>query len=493
VTAVPQRTIETPRDIKDSSIRVPEMHARFTSAQSAILRMRNRLGTENLLFVSLFIVYGFVAIPIFSLLTPPYQVSDEIAHFLRADQVALGGLIGYRAGPTQSGGIVDQSISDSFNLFSSLILHPERKVTAATLSQASAIRWNRVKSFRQFENTSIYPPFYYAVAACAIRLGKLTNLSVVRTLKLSRLMNGMVAVLLGAVALALAGSAAPWFFALLTLPMTWSEMASASQDALLIPMAALAAALFVRLVREESCDRVGFGLFCAPLGLIAMGRITYMTLALLPLALSRYSPAARLFGCAAVAAAGLGWAWIASRVALVPFGLTRANAPEQIHRLLAHPSLIFPLMTNTIRYQWDVYIESFVGKLGWLDLELPWSYIVLAVFDLAAAGVASATVAVNRRNGLIYKIIVLTALITSIAALFITLYISWTPVGNFIVDGIQGRYFILLVFFLGALISVGTQPVSRPVAVACKLLVAAFPLITMPVVLLGIVSRYYLS
>ena len=318
-------------------------------------------------------------------------------------------------------------------------------------------------------------------------------MSVVRTLKVARLMNGAVAILLGAVALQLAGSAAPWFFALLTLPMTLSEMASASQDALLIPMAAVSAALFIRLLREESYDRIKFGVFCALLGLIAMGRITYVTLALLPFALNRYSLAARLLGCAAVTASGLAWAWIASRLVLVPFGLIGANAPEQIRRLLAHPSLIFPLIRNTMRYQWDLYIESFVGKLGWLDLKLPWSYILLAVCDLAVAALACLTIATGRRRRIIYRIIVLVALITSIAALFAVLYVSWTPVGNFIVDGIQGRYFIPLAFFLAALISIGAQPVSRPVATACKLLVAAFPMITMPVVLLGIVSRYYLS
>jgi uncharacterized membrane protein len=493
VTAVQEQIVERPAGSVERSARIVEKTLNIRAAKFSLWRTINQLGTENLLFVWLFIIYGFVAIPIFALLTPSYQVSDEIAHFLRADQVALGQWIGIRASPTQSGGIVDQSISDSFNLFSPIILHPERKVTASILNHASEIYWGNVKSFREFNNTAIYPPFYYVVTAWAIRLGKWTNMSVVRTLKVARLMNGAAAILLGAVALVLAGSAAPWFFALLTLPMTLSEMASASQDALLIPMAAVAAALFIRLLREGFYDRIGFGVFCALLGLIAMGRITYITLALLPLALSRYSLTARLLGCAVVTASGLAWAWIASRLVLVPFGLAGANAPEQIRRLLAHPSLIFPLIRNTMRYQWDLYIESFVGKLGWLDLKLPWSYIVLAVCDLAVAALACVTTAAGRRRTIFYRIIVLIALITSIAALFAVLYVSWTPVGNFIVDGIQGRYFIPLAFFLAALIAVGAQPVLRPVATVCKLLVAVFPFITTPVVLLGIVSRYYLS
>ena len=440
-----------------------------------------------------FIIYGFVAIPIFALLTPSYQVSDEIAHFLRADQVALGQWIGVRTSPTQSGGIVDQSISDSFNLFSPIILHPERKITASILNHASAIYWNNIKSFREFNNTAIYPPFYYVMAAWAIRLGKWTNMSVVRTLKVARLMNGAAAILLGAVALQLAGSAAPWFFALLTLPMTLSEMASASQDALLIPMAAVAAALFIRLLREEFYDRIGFGVFCALLGLIAMGRISYVALALLPLAISHPSLRARLVGCTIAAAAGLGWAWIAWRIALVPFGLPGADAPAQIHYLMAHPSSIFPLIANTMRYQWDLYVESFVGKLGWLDLSLPHSYIVIAIFDLVMAALASFTVVAGWKNTLHQKMIVLFAMAASIGILFAALYISWSPVGDFIVGGVQGRYFIPLAFFLAALFSARSSRRPRATILVCRSMVAAFPLITIPIVLVGIVSRYYLS
>jgi len=488
------RLIEIPGgDVNCPTNRDHKEPAWFAAADLAVSRNRNLLGMENLLFVSLFVIYGLVAIPIFALLTPAFQVGDEIAHFLRADQVALGQLIGKRAGPTQSGGVVDQSISDSFNLFYPIIQHPERKETTSILRKASTIGWNKVKSFRQFENTSIYPPFYYMVSAFAIRIGKLANLSVSRTLKLSRLMNGVTAILLGAVALGLAGSAAPWFFALLTLPMTLFQMASASQDALLIPMAAVAAALFVRLLRQESHHRIEFGLLCVLLGLIGMGRVSYVALALLPLALSRPSLRARLAGCTIAAAAGLGWAWIAWRIALVPFGLPGADAPAQIHYLIAHPSSIIPLIVNTMRYQWDLYVESFVGKLGWLDLSLPHSYIVIAIFDLVMAALASFTVVAGWKNTLHQKMIVLFAMAASIGILFAALYISWSPVGDFIVGGVQGRYFIPLAFFLAALFSARSSRRPRATILVCRSMVAAFPLITIPIVLVGIVSRYYLS
>ena len=47
-------------------------------------------------------------------------------------------------------------------------------------------------------------------------------MSVVSTLRLARVVNGLVSVAIGAAAIALAGAAAPWIFALLSLPTSLS-------------------------------------------------------------------------------------------------------------------------------------------------------------------------------------------------------------------------------------------------------------------------------
>lgn len=39
-------------------------------------------------------------------LTPPFQVADELNHFMRAVQIAEGGVIGTRLSATQSGGVL---------------------------------------------------------------------------------------------------------------------------------------------------------------------------------------------------------------------------------------------------------------------------------------------------------------------------------------------------------------------------------------------------
>jgi len=458
-----------------------------TNAASELLQgMRAR----QLSFATLFLLYGLVAVFPLALLMPPYQAADEGAHFLRADDVELGHPLGYRSG-ANSGGTVDQGIAASYGIFYPIVLHPENKATAAMFDRAAVIGWKSNKSFSDFANTSIYPPLFYSVSALAIAIGKVADLPVTSTLTLARMFNGVVGVGLGASSIALAGMAGPWFFVLLTLPMTLAQMASASQDALLFPTAAVAAALFIRLLRGESSDIGGFALLCVLLAVVSTGRFTYGTLALLPLTLHRVSLLYRVLGALAVAAAAIGWSWIASSFALVQFGLPGANASGQVRHILAQPWSVFDLAVNTVKYQYDLYLESFVGKLGWLDVRLPWLYLALAWGVILLGILTSVTVgALTRRAGAVTGIVSF-ALLASAAALFAALYISWTPVGNFIVDGVQGRYFIPLAFFVPALLATGPRSLLGRSGGAAKIVIASFPLLTIPVLITSIVMRYY--
>lgn len=259
----------------------------------------------------------------------------------------------------------------------------------------------------------------------------------------------------------------------------------------MFPIAALGAAIFVRFSRERDGNLRDFALMCVLLALVATGRVTYGTLGLLPLALRDVPWKSRLFGATLIVVASLGWSWLASIFALVQFGPPEADAAGQVHYLLSQPSAVFSVAVNTMHYQIDLYLESFIGKLGWLDLSLPPLYIVLAWAVLVAAALASLVSGADDGSSRHVAVIVALALASGLAALFGALYISWTPVGNFIVDGIQGRYFIPLAFFVPALFSSGARPAFGRLVRPLSWIVAVFPIVSIAVVMLGIVRRYY--
>ncbi len=451
-----------------------------------VLDFRKRRLTLPLVYL----LYGVIAVPCFGLLMPPYQTSDEGAHFARADQVSLGVPLGYRSGKN-SGGIIDRGITTSFDTFYSIVLHQERKSTLSLSQQAYQSKWEDGKEFSDFANTAFYPPYFYTASAFAINLGKLLDLSVVKTLYVARLLNGFIALGIGALAITVSGTAAPWFFAVLCLPMSLAQAASTSQDSMLFSISALSAAIAVRSLRERDENANDFALMCVLLALLATGRVTYGTLALLPLIMFEVSLRGRIIGAVSVGFASLGWSWLASHFTLVQYGLPGADATGQVHYLLSHPLKPFEIAANTMTYQSSLYLESFIGRLGWLDVILPSLYIVTAWCVLFVSALASIVTGDFHRKRMYVSTTVSVAVASSVIGLFGALYISWTPVGNFIVDGIQGRYFIPLAFFAPALCPFGARPAFGRWTKWLTSAVAIFPACSIAVATMRIVQRYY--
>lgn len=437
----------------------------------------------------MFLVYGLFAIPSIAYVTPPIQVSHELSHYQRADMVYLGELVGERRDKV-SGGVVSTAIGHVADIFWPVVLHPERKVTADMFSQAATIGWGTEKNYQTFENTAIYPPQFYLPAALGIKIGTLMGLRVVPTLYLSRVLTGFAAVAIGTAAIAVAGSAALWIFALLTLPMSLSSMASVSQEALLLATSALAAGLFIANVRRESGRPSDFVVLCVALGTIATGRLPYVTLALLPLGIRSASPRARLLGAGAIVVTAAAWSAVTSRYAYVKYGIGTANAPDQIAYLLAHPGQIPSIAWNTFAVDGPLLVESFVGRLGWLDLWLPHAYHVAAwiVLGVAILCVAGWRPSWDRAAPLVTA----GAVLLSVGAIFGALYLSWSPVGFPYAGGAQGRYFIPLALFLPAILPPPRREGGPGRAiVAARAAVLAFPAVSLAVVFAGLANRYY--
>ena len=203
-----------------------------------------------------FVLYGLIATALLGINTPPFQVADETMHFMRAAQIADGGFVGTRvpqfspdhATGSAGGGAIDPALVEAAAPFNALAFHPELRAKQA--DWAPNVHWSGARAPVSFP-TANYPPFFYLPSAAGIVAGRKLGLSVVQTLYLSRLLTGLIAVAIGALAIAIANGAAPWIFTILTLPMALSLVASVSQDALLIACAALAGALLVRGVTQR--------------------------------------------------------------------------------------------------------------------------------------------------------------------------------------------------------------------------------------------------
>ncbi len=116
----------------DQSARSASLHCK---ARHDCLRLEGL--TARWLAVA-FVLYGLLATAFLAINMPPFQNPDEPTHFLRAAQVADGGLVGS-------------------------------------------------------PNTAIYPPLFYAPSAIGVLAGRVAGMTVVQTLVVSRLLTGMAA------------------------------------------------------------------------------------------------------------------------------------------------------------------------------------------------------------------------------------------------------------------------------------------------------------
>ena len=446
-----------------------------------------------------FLLYGLVATALFGINTPPFQVADEPIHFMRAAQIAEGDLVGTRfaqtlpGGKTEltGGGSIDPALVAAATPFFALPFHPELRAKRA--DWAPNIHWSSKRALVSFP-TANYPPFFYLPAAAGVLAGRELGLSVVQTLYLSRLLTGLVAVGLGALAIAIAGGAAPWIFTILTLPMSLSLMASVSQDALLIACGALAGALLVRGIRQPAAagGTLLAGLVVA-LSLVATARPPFGALALLPLGLPRVQLWRRLVACLVVVISTLAWARIAAVTSMTNYGtIVGADPAAQIQFMLHQPLLALKAIAAALTMS-KAYLTEFVGMLGWMDTSLPLYYYKIAAVMLVVAAAAAMLGTRGKRMTAGNYLAIAAGVALASLGVFLVQYVAWTAPGHAIVDGIEGRYFLAPALAGAALLPALGQMRAPRLRTALLGLILVFPAISLAVAIRAIVLRYYLG
>lgn len=472
--------------------------ARMPRGHGATLeRLRLWLRRVERMLPAIFVACAGPLAIFFAVAIPAFRVPDEVRHFARAEQIGAGGILTWRQNSLSAGGIVDTNIFKLDDLVSGRVdWDGEGRIDFPLLREAQSIAWGGERRFAELHGAGQYPPFHYAPTIIAIWAGKALRLSIAETLLLSRLVNGAVAVGIAALALALMPYGRAAMFAVLALPMTLHQFASASQDAMLIALTAPVVALVARALWARR--PLGRGPLIAVALIIAanaMARPPMLAVALVllvpGLADSRRWPRTGLKIAALVTLAVLAWVIYVSLYtrSLLGDSETLVSPSANLMRLLERPLFFFELISKTWRIGYDNLARQFVGELGAFEVILPTAYhffmgMILAVGLLAA---------LLERNGPGWRAtaIIGAAVLTGIFGILLSLYITWTPVHETYIEGVQGRYFLPLALVLVAAIpAMGTGATLRAILTS---FVAATPLVTYAVVPWAVLSRYYIS
>ncbi len=404
---------------------------------------------------------------VFAVLTPPFWGHDEITQFGRAYQVAHGGFLPQEIhddrGVAYGGDIpvtVDELMGYALRDYTSNPDEPAAMVgdplaydrlESRPVSDAQRPMW--------FTNTAAYSPVPYLPAALGIRSAELLGLDVGGLQLLTRLC-GLLAYLLvvGFGLFALRNTRVQWLaFTVAVLPIAVFQAGTVTADTLTNAIALLVGMLLVKslfvgadLTRPERYALLGSAV------VLPLCKPTYVLLAMLLVVV----PPARL---------GLRkrWLpWVFAATGFVLFAIwTKISSPttegmgfmrkqsqwysvipgDQLKGILGDPIDFAQTFEHSIARRDLEWFNEFFGELGFAYINVPATTIVACLLALAVSvGVAERMVADNRRTW-----IVALALAASVGMIYTTLYMSFSPVDYFIIDGVQGRYFVPLaiVFF----------------------------------------------
>lgn len=444
-------------------------------------------------------VYLLMSLPVIVFLAfvqPPFTVPDEVSHALRADHLLRGHLMGESLPGRGIGGPVSNPLHQ---LVFDVVAGYGQAYDQAQESHFRRLHWDDQEIAGAFRSAAYFPAFYLPQMA-VIAVGRSLESSVVATLELGRLINGLLCLLIAAAAIRVTPSGRVFLAVLLSLPVPLFLFASFSPDGLLLASAALAVALIARWrYGAAPASWLWPVLPTLLLGAVAATKIVYLPLLFLPLFAAPWSGEGSRLSLETVARRRLYLAqalvlfvvlgWLAFSLSVgVPLR-PESDPAAQAAYLTAKPWQILPIALATLENQSGYLLTGAIGLLGWVDIRLPACVIWLAL-ACPVMGLACDSGAEGYRRVSFSLMAVLGVFFACAGAIFLSLYLIWTPVGAQIVEGVQGRYFLPLLPMVLLCLPALRLPSALRLAMASLALIAG-PLVWHGATFVAIVEFYY--
>lgn len=428
---------------------------------------------------AIFAVIALIAGPILCFLTPPYQTADENAHFFRAYQVSEGGwkgeVLSVWTGGRLPAGVSTLRDREEMNRLSG---KSQEKTSLALIVSGLDEPWGeRIEV--QFPNSAIYPPTNYLPQAAGIAVARALGGGPLVSMYAGRLANLLAYIAVTWTAIRLMPFAPMLLAAVALLPMSLFQAATLTADTPLNALSFLFLALSLRAAagQDGRIDRKPLAARIVSGVLLAAGKSVYAPLLAIGLvrALADRNERRRavLLVEAVVIMAGLvaTVAWYATNtehMISVRSSIDVIDSKAQFAFVLGAPLTYLTIFFDTIAQQTYIYFLTTVGVLGWLDTLLP-----IWVYDYAPWILALALVTRGRSDGAppwILRCGLPVLAFGVVFAIFLSLYLSWTPPYRTMVEGVSGRYFIPLltpVLLAAVLPAIPGRPVNALLRLAC--------------------------
>lgn len=434
---------------------------------------------------------GMILGLIFMLILPIRTVPDETFHLNQAYEVS-NVLMG-----TPSGNNPIQMREDEVNNYNIPSHYTREQYIAYWASLNDPLKSDVMTGSSSFKTGVSYP---YFAGGLGITLGRVLKLGAGATLSLGRLFDLIVFVVCGTLTLWLMPFAQELMFVLLLMPMTLQQSMSYSYDMFVFAVSFLSISLFLRINYDEKQQAknkyIDLGILTVlDILLIPIKSHAYIFLMFLPL----YSLAHLFAGkkkekiwkifwiivCALVLVCIIGWGVIATHSGIYPAHPANLGYTDEpgfsVSYVLHHPGrTIVVLLATLVQSGEEHFISNLIGcNLEDLTLVLPGSFKFIFLMIILLSAVASPDSEIELRKRTRVTLLCIAAVTTLCIA--VGMLVSWTPLTSLQVQGIQGRYYIPIIFMLLILLNNRSVRISDqlhhsvvPAVIIMDLLVPAY-------------------
>ncbi len=410
---------------------------------------------EILLFIPIFLM-GII----FTLIVPPFQKADETAHFLRSVTVSRGQLVCMESEDGKKYFELPQKYFDYIRNTETnrVAFHYEEKFHFTNLINAEKKGQSSEKE-SIWEGYCMLPFIPYLPSASMIFVGEIFN-SISTSFYLGRFSSFLLFFLsLTWSYQKIKKSKLKWIlFAYALIPMVLHQVTGIGYDSTQLSLITIIFALNVHFVENKNSSKGDFRIYIVSMILLLLVKPGFYFLSLLYLLI----PAKKIhndrkfyiFFTVIYFVLSFGSAVLFTKY-YSETGLlegTGGTDPLEQLKLVSDPSFLIFLIKNTIETYSDFYIKSFIGLFGWLDYGLhAITYILFLLFWILVARELRNSEFFTKLKSKIFLLGLI--LFLSIGFIFGSIYLSWNTVGNPVISGVQGRYFLVLFPFVLVFIS----------------------------------------
>jgi uncharacterized membrane protein len=392
------------------------------------------------------------------LVTPPFAVPDEGAHYFRTCQIASGDLVSEvrdnRIGSELPLG--NHQFLAQFHTFSST----DRKRESEEFKEAFHKKPDsNQKLYANFPNTSLYSPLVYLPQSLGMNLGKLFNASYLLQFYLARLFALLFFLFMGYQALRTVPGYKLLYLFLLLLPMPLFIAASLSADTVANALCLFTIAYALKLIFDKETvitEKQIFFIFLLS-SLVTIAKTVYFPILLLGvlIPLKRFrQPFYYWLSLSGVILLVVLFSWLAQyqnrqltdqvqpieHIFGSDSGTPGINPDKQLAQIISDPVAFLQLTANSFYHLKDFVVKTWIGVFGWLNISLSNYFYLLTALLIGFLLIADQPGSISLQWK--HRFIMLLSFLAVVLTFSVVMYSYWNEPGDLMIGNLQGRYFI---------------------------------------------------